>query len=930
MEYNKILCVSVFTAAAAVAAAAVYVKMRGLRDIASTILDQAAEIPTKQVDVMRSEFSKLEIPRVEYVMDYHTHPVAASNRSSGSLAIDLFGNLTGLLPYYVQCSKADERKNRQGSRSYYWAKDIGVTPKVLDPPDNSILALVDVDYYVEMPSFLNNNFLPTILYSFQPNAAARVGHNYDYWFEKDASVEYRIAGGGKYRQHVWSYSQDHLMAVSHVYGIPWKATTYLVDRRSMDADHELILLTPTARWWGPFAFLATFMLSYKILERLNPVVNEHYVRLRVHRTEGPYISTGIVGRSICATIPVALDEAIALTAKHTKVGLTCPQVESLLPPGDDTRQHALVLLDYHKSPESGYAPPPPCVYPLEDAVQRYQYDPKEYDPDAKQAVTPFMSPIIAGMCFAPDITKNNEQACINGRINAIKAPADLKMTPFLQNVMAEFVEKFIPNPHMAIPVDEEYVFEKQDRPAQRHILHAAEFMEPKRVINMFLKRECYPEPKDPRPISTINGCDKMAYSKYIYALAEHVKAQPWYAFGKTPKQVALRVTELCCGATSVAKTDFSRFDGRVSKLVRTLEQMILMRYFRTQYHDEILELHRSQYQLRAFSTFGIQYDTGDARASGSPETAALNSLVNAFVAFLAHRMTNINGCFIGPDEAYEKLGVYGGDDGLTADVDSEKYLRAATMIGQKLELEVVKRGELGVMFLARVYGPDVWFGDSSSCCDLPRQLAKFHVTVTLPSTITPAMKLVEKATAFFLTDANTPVLGQFCETVMRLSDGRPQTKFLNIWNSDVPQEEHYPNEPREWYVDYAINALPGFHWIRAREWLNSVRTLEDMLSPPLCMEPRAPPPQAVPVVVNRQIIRAKPTPDRTNVPAPITTKKSRRITPRAVEPKTGRPGRRPATDSHHATTTTTVARGNRPQKPQQTDPQPAVVRGGRH
>jgi hypothetical protein len=283
--------------------------------------------------------------------------------------------------------------------------------------------------------------------------------------------------------------------------------------------------------------------------------------------------------------------------------------------------------------------------------------------------------------------------------------------------------------------------------------------------------------------------------------------------------------------------------------------MVLTRGFRPEYHQPVLELHRRQQNCTAYGKFGTKYNTGTAQGSGVPDTADFNSLLNAFGAFVALRRTcNVHtGEFYTPEEAYNKLGVYGGDDGFTADIDPHVYERAIADIGQSLTAEVVSRGESGVKFLSRVYSPEVWFGCADSVCDVPRQLSKLHVTVHLPPNVTPVMKLVEKARALFLSDKNTPYVGEFVSRVVEMAGALPSTDNLGIWNAEIAPEVHYPNEKGDWMIAYINEAMPSQAYFLFLEFLKSAKTVSDLLLPPLLVEP-APAKSEVPVVVDGDVV----------------------------------------------------------------------------
>jgi hypothetical protein len=845
-----------------------------LRDILSSTLARNAEKTSLSTDTLRSMFTDQPLvvkDPVAQSSSNHTHPTAAAGRSGGTTFIETYAKDLGKIPYFYQRSKSDERNDRAGSRSWFWTKDITVTPQTFDPPENCVLALVDVDHYVDMPEFLVEQFTPTIIYTFQPTLASRITPDYSYVFDENNYVDYQVTGGGQFHHQVWNYGTDHFMVSETILGIPWRSAVYLVDRRATDLDHELVLLTPVSRWNLFYAFLSQF-LFFRELSRLEPVQGD-FVRMQIHRPDGVFRSIGRVNSYAIVTVPAAVDDDVANMARTCKLGLTLPSVESACK-GD--KSAALALLDYHRS--NAHCTPP-RVYPLDVAVLKYQFTPKSYDPSAKSALRAFMTPLIHA-AYAPDICLENEKQCIKGRIIDVKTKCVL--TPFLLKVFEEFLELFIPTPHSHDPMDDEFLYEKQDRPSQRRIIEEAGYVNPIRLIKSFIKKEAYTDPKDPRPISTINGSDKVNYSKFIYTLAEHIKTQHWYAFGINPAAIAQRVVDVVHNASMAVNTDFSRFDGHVSNVVRDFERKLLIRFFRPQYHQEILDLHRSQFSLKAFSTLGVKYDTGTARASGSPETAAFNSLINAFTAFLALRMTRESGAFISPARAYTRLGIYGGDDGLTANVNPVMYIKAGEMIGQVLTVDAINHGLPGIKFLARVYGPYVWFGDLNSCCDLPRQLSKLHVTVALNPNVTAEMKLVEKMRSYFLTDADTPVIGPFAHKVLSLAGGIPETNFLNIWNSDVPFELQYPNDYQDWFVAYASDALPEFDFQLFHYWLATVTNLTECLNPPLC-HPYRPAKFSSDVVVNDEVW-IKPIPITS-----VQTHKTRQENPKAQSSRNQKP-----------------------------------------
>jgi len=838
-----------------------------IRYLLSVMLHKLSRTYSLKTETLRSQFT--DTPPIQIApAKNHTHPGAAANRSEASMFIDSFAARVGRPAYFIQSSRADLRNNRNGSRTWYWVKDTQVDPRPLAPPDDALLAMVDVDHYVDMPTLLARHFQPTIIYTFQPEQTARVSDEYSYTFDDQARVVYRVSGGAHYQHHVWNYSVDNLLAVEKWFGIPIRASSYLIDRRRAADDHEVIMCTPLNTWGWQTAWLAT-LLAGSTLERLNPI-HGAFARLQIHKKGGVYTSTSRVSGYAVAVVPSSVDDTLAGIARISKLELTNPQVQSYV---NDDREASVVLTEYHrlKTPNK-----PPVVFPIEESVRRYQFSPADYDPDAKPTLRPFMNPFLHE-CFAPDHTKRNEEQCVRARIEDIRC--DKPMTSFDFRLMDEFLHIMIPEPHQLNPTDDDELYENQSNPRQRRILDAAQFEAPDRRISLMLKKEAYAKVNDPRPISMFNGVDKGEYSKFMYALAAIFKTQRWYAFGKTPLEIARTVAQIASKAKNLGLTDFSRMDGRIAPVARDLELMLLMRAFHQKHHSKILDLHRAQYNLLGFAPLGTAFFQGTSRGSGSPETSQFNTFLSAFAAYKTKRMTRRNGAFLSPNEAYSELGLYGGDDGFTPDVNIETYKRAAMSLGQEMTGEVVYRGQPGVKFLARYYSPNVWFDDPTSICDLPRTLSKFHSTVALAPKVTPLMKLHEKARSLYLTDANTPIVGPFTGRVLALvSAPNPEdVRDVTPWGAQYEESVQYPNDVADWAPGFIATTWPELDLTVFNKWISTADTPDKLLAPPLLQEPK-PATSKTPVVVDGIIIGS-------SAPQPRRDEKNATNYPQATKPR---------------------------------------------
>lgn len=225
----------------------------------------------------------------------------------------------------------------------------------------------------------------------------------------------------------------------------------------------------------------------------------------------------------------------------------------------------------------------------------------------------------------------------------------------------------------------------------------------------------------------------------------------------------------------------------------------------------------------AASHTSVLNDTGTSRASGSPETAAFNSILNAAMAYATYRMMNLS-----KKQSWDRLGLYGGDDGLSGDIDSTLYADTARMFGQKLEAKRREKGEPGLKFLARIYGPGVWHGDPNNCADIMRQLLKLHTTPGYVAPGAEAFKLREKALSISLTDAHTPILGPWAHKVLDVTVGLDA--LPTGWWSQFKREDQYCNVTADWMLDL-VERL-NIDSAKFTHWLETVDTIDALLSPP--------------------------------------------------------------------------------------------------
>ena len=874
---------------------------------------------------VRNAFKNTRFEPVK-ITSAHTHPAAAAERNAQVNFMRTVGNKCGLKLFMEQSSEADYRKGIQGSRTHYWAKDIPTTVRREIPRGPTLIGMVDVDYYIDMPAYLAKNTHPVIIYTIQPTAPS--GEMKDTVFKfKENYIHTAVAGGATFSHQLWNYGEDHITCtINDTFESQEEmmTTVYLIERIQVSPHRQIVLLCPVGHWTGFEAKVATLLQS-KTLVRFEPLIGESNVIRSVREENGETIHEVSIADDdtyTSVTIPAAVYDTLVATAKNSSTKLAGCTIESHLPRDSQHSKRDAQIIRNHIN---HYQASNLFVFPVEQSVIHYSFKPQEYDQDkVKHSNHPFATPIIGYMSASPDRCKANEERSIEARVNGVKHTKPLPITPFLENCIREFIELVIPDEdaHTYSPVDYEYVRENQARPTQQRTLDEADLAGENysTTVKAFMKADTSGKYADPRNISTICPRDKYEYSALYYSVSFFLKTNVWYTFGKKPIEIAKRVATICENADDyVLLGDYSRMDGRVSNVGRELTTRLMMRLFRPCYHERLERLTASQINRFCVSTHGVKYFSDMTRLSGSPETSGHNTLENAFIAYLGFRMSKHpkSGEFYTPSEAYAKLcsGVeVGGDDGIMADLPAESYKKAAAALGHSVTLSIVKVGDSGVNFLSRYYGPNVWYGDPTSMCDLLRTLRKFHLT-TDPNA-DPVEKFKEKALAVVFTDANTPIIGRYARGFLEAAEVKIPTSISRVspdtswWAASFDQTCQFPNEWDEWMSEHAVEALPDFDWEAFLAWKPT--TVEEYLNAP-CFTPLHPlPPPEVPVVANGEHVLPE---EKGPAPEEVDTEEPPAPQPENSKPKRARRKRHAREDSGESKYDPTPIPKQRPSTP---------------
>jgi hypothetical protein len=366
---------------------------------------------------------------------------------------------------------------------------------------------------------------------------------------------------------------------------------------------------------------------------------------------------------------------------------------------------------------------------------------------------------------------------------------------------------------MLNPASDEEVDVRQNRPAQRNILaDGRTIMETCQYVfstlRDFLKRESG-DPNDPRLIGQFadeSAGQKAYWSAVCISLTTLFKPCRWYAFGKSPTDVADSVTGVFQGEESALLTDCSRMDATINLDHRWAERELLLACFNKRHHAKISAVHQTMYDRKRRLGETV-YENSYRRVSGEPGTSAMNTYLKALCFYTAYVSA---GCSY--EQAWDLLGVYGGDDGASRNVFKQHVSATAIRHGLKLKMvEVHKDAEKPldrcVEFLSRRFMP--WNGDNNSCACTLRLLAGMPTTGQMD--VEPSVIAFTKASSIILNDGNSPYVGPLLRRLVTdLQGTRALEDVRNIswWgHMAIKYESGFPNEYQDWMLAAADQEL---------------------------------------------------------------------------------------------------------------------------
>jgi hypothetical protein len=641
--------------------------------------------------------------------------------------------------------------------SWYITKDVTFAPRNDPIPTNAIIKMVDVDYYIDWSDWLQHE-RPVLLYTFVPDEVVYRSGEYSYALS-ESEVEMEVSGGQRYNHQLWNYSKDH--ALVYIGKLRWVEVS--IDVKRVDRHHRIILVNPirTIRWFG-------FLLPSDTIERMW-FGSAGNVCHQYRNGDGEFTSVGVGSprATACATIPTRLWEPIRLrlaASKHPNVSdveryLRAEQISS-------PALAAPVLFE--------------VIRTMTGVVSQVTHSPGEFQPlryqategliteDGKEIGRALCPSLVTNPDVIPNRSHNNDLASITGRV--MRVLNDKEPPPRYLGYARDFVDYLVKDTvNTGMPWEIQEVIDIQSRPTQRGrsemVKHWISRTNPV-VVRAFMKGESYSKISDPRNISTVGAEHTLRLSAYTYAFKySALYPKEWYAPGKKPSDIAHRVAALCLEYSCLAETDFSRYDGTISRWLRTyVERPAYLRWAHPDVREDLGELLSAEINPKASTSHGLPYSPASSRLSGSPLTTDGNTIINAFVTYAAAREAGRS-----HRDAILLFGIYAGDDGISP-VKPAYLEKVSGHLGLKLKCirrEGVLEGKQPITFLGRVfYKPTV--EGCGSIQDPMRTWRKLHYSFA-QDYISDRQAIANRAAGYLALDPEAPVVGHWARAVQRIT-----------------------------------------------------------------------------------------------------------------------------------------------------------------
>jgi hypothetical protein len=741
----------------------------------------------------------------------HSHPKSAGLRTAVRQGILDGIRSSGRVPFEISpCATSSE----SGVRHYHDLRDLH--HKFLDnkPIKSSVIVLIDVDYYIDMPKLLIAD-LPVIMYTFAPKTFSGNTEEAEWWVE-NKEIQYQVRGGAKYHHKLWDYDTDYLSVVDS-YG---SLHSYSVTAQVLpdDPNRRVIWIVPTAVIPSPFWKNGSLERNLRALKyrNLDALLRSRDV------TDKPVVSIP-VGFSSPVVLPEQLYISLQERAKNSKeltIGginyqLTQAGVKdafliapllvaelSKVRPSEKISDTAKVR--WTNRNQVSFASPA-------DSLERH-----------KPYLKPSIQAVVSDPALAPVLGKAIEEEAVKQRV--VKHKNKIKFNTQLRALRDEFLKLIIPKVHL-VPLSMEEVFDRLKTPAKRakalKTLGCLTFLFNEQFL-AHLKGEAYAAPSGPRIIMNLDYQHNLVIACWAIPLAEYLKTFDWWAPGKSPEDVAQHIQDMCGapGAGLTTEADYIKFDLSQSEDMDTS----FITFTTSSFPESQLLRDRLMYESTAGGKTrnGTHIEAGSYNDTGSWFTTSRNGFINAMLIYMGYRLQGLT-----PEQAFKRIGITFGDDILTPYLPELEQVCSMVGVGVK-----IRHARTGLEFLSRIF-PDP-SASTSSYAKPVRALSKIHLT----KEGTPE-ELANKAFGYFVTDLQTPVLSDLVRAILRVADPKEET----MTHEDKYKGEHpWPQDDKDLIYDHMMSSGvldPG----EATEFIKccgEVKTFQDLNSLPCLTTLRKP------------------------------------------------------------------------------------------
>jgi hypothetical protein len=804
------------------------------------------------------------------------HPTSGNQRSA-------FIKFAGAVCRRLQCtvfeyqmSHSDQLRNRYRSNgkppvegSRVWYTDYDMRTQFQDNPLTSrhIISIRDVDYYMDMNEFLSENFQPVLLYTFMPEMTAGAekveihdeksglhisGLDHTWSFVDDTHVRVSYSGGDTYTHELWDWTKSNVRVVGRHY-----VATYNVVQRRVGMNRAVVYLHPMRRWPKSHATMSRLShIEHNLLKRRNFGTGiANYVWMEYNGR----LSISMYNAETCTNFSKKVYD-LAMASTITMEQLTVASIKAVLDLSEDKtdRNTAVIMAAFYKaaimhcgSRDSArmhlkiFDALRPVTLTTHGRVPYMHVYTGAVDTEAAGQMKQIADPIWKGG-WIHQKSWTNERGAAQSRLSAMGKPTrDPNIRNEFKYLLLDYARELVPELNTLDPVGPEVVSAKLSSPVQQQrlkdVLNGFSDIFTRNFIKPFVKAETYGKLAFPRVISQVSSGFMMEMSSLVLAMAPYRKVPLQfrqlpkdsvptvphipYAFGISAGEVSAQMVRLTADVDEVIVTDFSDFDATQNHLTMGLQKLWYQYWFRNEYVDHIEEIMRSQAHIPGYFRNGWKYDSHWTRKSGGPDTSDGNTFLNQFVSYVTLRRCSLN-----HTDSMRYLGIYGGDDGVSPipnHVGREKYIdtlnRTVKDLGMTLKEADVRTRENNdrVDFLGRYYRP--WNGDQESMLDVARAANKLMtVSQRVLNDIGPVEIFWLKCYAYFLTDRNTPFLGNLVSLVVNSAPDRVKAELLEQADMEAMGEryvknrftyyhagtdKHPPNSYRDWFQDEVTLAI---------------------------------------------------------------------------------------------------------------------------